>query len=59
VKHFTFSSRDVEKLLKDKSFLDEIIEIVESIQRVDHREIQNGFSNKGWEAEKPIFPSVS
>jgi len=51
-----FVYRNADSILKIKELLDEIYEILGSIQRVDHREIQNGFSRKGWDTEKRIFP---
>jgi len=54
-----FVFRNADKILREKGLLDEIKGILESIQKLDHIEIQNEFLKKGWEVEKYIFPEVA
>jgi len=51
--------RDSDKLLQKKQLFEEVKDILESIKRVDHREIQSEFYNRGWLLEKQIFNEVS
>jgi hypothetical protein len=50
---------DSDKLLQKKQLFEEVKNILESIERVDHREIQSEFYNRGWLLEKQIFNEVS
>lgn len=47
VEYEMFAYRNADKILEDKSLLEEIKAILQSIKRVDHREIQAEFCNKG------------
>ena len=59
VKVDLFVYRDADKLLKEKGLYEEVKEILRSIKRVDHREIQSEFYNKGWRMEKRIFEETT
>lgn len=60
VKVDLFVYRDADKLLKEKGLYKEVKEILRrSIKRVDHREIQSEFYNKGWKMEKRIFEETT
>jgi hypothetical protein len=54
-----FAYRDADKLLRQKDLFQEIQDIMDSIQRIDHKEIQSDFHKKGWETEKQIFPQAA
>lgn len=54
-----FVYRDADKLLKKKGLYEEVKEILQGIKRVDHREIQAEFHNKGWRMEKRIFEETT
>jgi len=51
--------RDSKKFLQKKQLFEEVKDILEGIERVDHREIQAEFYNRGWTMEKPIFTETS
>lgn len=51
--------RDAERALKEKSLFEEVREVLIRIRRVDHREIQAEFYNKGWRKEKQFFHETS
>lgn len=51
--------RDSDKLLQKKRLFEEVRDILTSIKRVDHREIQAEFYDRGWSIEKQIFTEVS
>lgn len=51
--------RNADKVLKQKGLLDEINEIFRNIKRINHREIQAEFYNKGWTMEKRIFSETT
>lgn len=57
VQLYTF--RDPDKLLQKKRLFEEVKDILTSINRVNHREIQAKFYNRGWTIEKRIFPEVA
>lgn len=48
-----------ERVLKKKGLMEEIRRIIEDIQRVDHRHIQDLFRQHGWDTEFQIHPKVS
>ena len=54
-----FVYRDADKKLDEKELLQEIKNILGSIKRVDHKEIQAEFHNRGWSLEKQIFTETS
>jgi hypothetical protein len=51
--------RDSDKLLQKKQLFEEVKDILQSIRRVNHREIQAEFHNRGWSLEKQIFTETS
>jgi len=51
--------RDSDKLLQKKRLFEEVKTILQSIRRVDHKEIQAEFYNRGWKVEKQIFTESS
>jgi len=55
----TYDYRGAEQILKLKGLFYEVIEIVRKARSVDHREIQEGFRQKGWEVEKQIVPETT
>lgn len=57
VQFYTFKGSD--KLLRKKQLFKEVKDILTSIDRVDHREIQAEFYNRGWKIEQRIFDEVS
>jgi len=54
-----FIYRNADKILKQKGLLDEIKEIFRNVKRINHREIQAEFHNKGWTMEKRIFSETT
>jgi len=59
VEYETFVYRDARKILENKGLLEEINAALQSIKRVNHREIQAEFYNKGWTMEHRIFPQTT
>lgn len=54
-----FAYKDARKILENKGLPAEINAVLQSIKRVNHREIQAEFYNKGWEMEHRIFPATT
>ena len=54
-----FVYRDADKKLDEKQLLQEIKNILGSIKRVEHKEVQAEFHNRGWSLEKQIFTETS
>ena len=54
-----FVYRDADKKLDEKQLLQEIKNILGSIKRVEHKEVQAEFHNRGWSLEKQIFIEAS
>ena len=48
-----------DKLLEEKGLYQEIKETLGKVRRVNHREIQEAFADRGWTLEQQIFPQVS
>jgi hypothetical protein len=59
VKHELYSYLDADKILKRKGLLDEVEVALQNIKRVNHREIQAEFYNKGWTIERKIFSETT
>ena len=53
-----YNHSDAEQLLEKKGLLEEVHQIINDIKSVDHKHIQNLFSQKGWDIEYPIHPQV-
>jgi hypothetical protein len=59
VRAIYYNFNNAEKKLREKGLLSEIHQIIESVTKVDHREIQEAFGKKGWEKECRIHPAVN
>lgn len=59
VEYGWFVYRDADAILEKKGLLEEIKAVLQSIKRVDHREIQAEFYNKGWIIEHRIFSGTT
>jgi len=58
LKVLLYNHYDAEQILKNKGLLNEVHQIVKDINSVDHKHIQNLFSQKGWDLEHEIHPKV-
>jgi len=54
-----FVYKDAGKILEEKDLFQEIKDVLRNVKRIDHREIQAEFYNKGWTMEKRIFSEAS
>lgn len=54
-----FVFKDSDKILEEKGLFQEVKTILQNIKRVNHREIQAEFYNRGWTIEKRIFSEVT
>lgn len=59
IKAFYYDFNNGEKTLQEKGLLSEIHRIIRSITKVNHRTIQDAFSQRGWEIEYKIHPEVN
>jgi hypothetical protein len=59
VEYEWFVYRDADTILEKKGLLEEIKAVLQSIKKVDHREIQAEFYNKGWAIEHKIFSEIN
>jgi hypothetical protein len=59
VKFEMFIYNKADRILSDKGLYQEVKGVLRAVKRVDHREIQSAFSDRGWLLEKAIFPDVS
>jgi len=59
VEYEMFVYRDACKILENKGLLEEINAVLRSIKRVNHREIQAAFYNKGWMMEHRILSQTT
>ncbi|GAH37509.1 unnamed protein product, partial [marine sediment metagenome] len=53
-----YSYNDAERVLREKGLLSEVWQIVDSIHSINHNQIQDLFSQKGWDVEYKIHPRV-
>jgi hypothetical protein len=54
-----FVYKDADKILQNKGLLDEVKTVLQSVRRINHREIQAQFYNKGWIMEHKIFSQTT
>jgi len=57
IKLFVF--KDADKTLAEKGLLQQAKNILQKVERVNHKEIQAEFYNKGWILEKRIFSETA
>ena len=55
VKRSYFDYKNAITILKEKGLFTELEEILNDLTEIDHRKIQQAFSDKGWETEKKIL----
>lgn len=53
------SYKNADGILKNKGLFEEVKAALQNIKRVNHREIQAEFYNKGWEMEHRIFSETA
>lgn len=54
----TYVYRNADKILDEKLYK-EVMNIVDSVPKVDHKILQESFRSKGWEIEKKIVPEMT
>jgi hypothetical protein len=59
IKYEFYVYLDADKVLEDKGLLEEVRAVLQSIKRVNHKEMQAEFCNKGWEMEHRIFSATT
>lgn len=59
VEYELFAYKDADKILESKGLLSIIKTVLQSIKRINHREIQAEFYNKGWIMEHRIFSGTT
>lgn len=55
VEYELFAFKGADEILESKGLLREVKAVLQTVKRVDHREIQAEFHNKGWMIERKIF----
>ncbi|MFQ6127077.1 MAG: hypothetical protein ACE5R6_21075 [Candidatus Heimdallarchaeota archaeon] len=54
-----YDFKNAKKVLREKGMLSEILQIVKSLTKINHSEIQEAFRKKGWNIEYPIHDDVN